>query len=150
MTKSYDFAQAPGHLIRRAQQIAVALFAQEAAGVEDITPVQFSILNALMDQPGVDQVTLAAKVAFDPATFGSVITRLEAKAWVRREADANDRRRKLLFITPEGVRTAQTLKAVVVKVQKKILAPLTAPEQRQLVDLLAKLVSGHESTHKPG
>ena len=144
MTKSYDFAQAPGHLIRRAQQIAVALFAQEAAGVEDITPVQFSILNALMDQPGVDQVTLAAKVAFDPATFGSVITRLEAKAWVRREADANDRRRKLLFITPDGVRTAQTLKAVVVKVQKKILEPLSATEQKQLVELLAKLVRAHE------
>lgn len=144
MTKSYDFAQAPGHLIRRAQQIAVALFAQEAAGVEDITPVQFSILNALMDQPGVDQVTLAAKVAFDPATFGSVITRLEAKAWVRREADAKDRRRKLLFITPDGVRTAQTLKAVVVKVQKKILEPLSASEQKQLVELLAKLVRAHE------
>lgn len=144
MTKSYDFAHAPGHLIRRAQQIAVALFAQEAAGVEDITPVQFSILNALMDQPGVDQVTLAAKVAFDPATFGSVITRLEAKAWVRREADANDRRRKLLFITPEGIRTAQTLKPVVVKVQKKILEPLSATEQKQLVELLAKLVRTHE------
>lgn len=144
MTKSYDFAHAPGHLIRRAQQIAAALFAQEAAGVEDITPVQFSILNALMDQPGVDQVTLAAKVAFDPATFGSVITRLEAKAWVRRETDANDRRRKLLFITPEGVRTAQTLKGVVVKVQKKILEPLSASEQKQLVELLAKLVRAHE------
>ncbi len=146
MTKSYDFAQAPGHLIRRAQQIAVALFTQEAAGVEDITPVQFSILNALMDQPGVDQVTLAAKVAFDPATFGSVITRLEAKAWVRREADAQDRRRKLLFITPDGVRTAQTLKAVVVKVQKKILEPLSASEQKQLVELLAKLVRVHEQS----
>lgn len=146
MTKSYDFAQAPGHLIRRAQQIAVALFAQEAAGVEDITPVQFSILNALMDQPGVDQVTLAAKVAFDPATFGSVITRLEAKAWVRRETDANDRRRKLLFITPEGTRTAQTLKPVVVKVQKKILEPLSASEQKQLVELLAKLVRVHEQS----
>jgi DNA-binding MarR family transcriptional regulator len=146
MTKSYDFAHAPGHLIRRAQQIAVALFAQEAAGVEDITPVQFSILNALMDQPGVDQVTLAAKVAFDPATFGSVITRLEAKAWVRRETDVNDRRRKLLFITPEGIRTAQTLKPVVVKVQKKILEPLSASEQKQLVELLAKLVRVHEQS----
>ena len=146
MTKSYDFAHAPGHLIRRAQQIAVALFAQEAAGVEDITPVQFSILNALMDQPGVDQVTLAAKVAFDPATFGSVITRLEAKAWVRRETDANDRRRKLLFITHEGIRVAQTLKPVVVKVQKKILEPLSASEQKQLVELLAKLVRVHEQS----
>lgn len=147
MTKSYDFSRAPGHLIRRAQQIAVAVFAQEVAGLEDITPVQFSILNALMDQPGVDQVTLAAVVAFDAATSGAVIARLEAKGWVRREPDEDDRRRKLLFITPQGVQTVQALKPVVVRVQKKIQAPLNASEQQQLVELLGKLVSGHASAH---
>jgi DNA-binding MarR family transcriptional regulator len=101
MSQSYDFAHAPGHLIRRAQQVAVSVFAQELA-VFDVTPVQFAILNALMDTPGTDQVTLAARVAFDAATSGSVIGRLEAKGWVRREASPQDRRRKLLWLTPKG------------------------------------------------
>jgi bacillithiol biosynthesis cysteine-adding enzyme BshC len=42
MTQSFDFAQAPGHLIRRAHQIAVALFMTELSG-EDVTPVQFAM-----------------------------------------------------------------------------------------------------------
>ena len=101
MAKSFNFGEAPGHLIRRAQQLAVAIFMEETAGF-DATPVQFAILNALMDDPGEDQITLSGRVAFDPATFGSVIGRLEAKGWVKREADPGDRRRKLLWATAEG------------------------------------------------
>ena len=144
MSKSYDFQRAPGHLIRRAHQFSVAIFMEATAGY-DITPVQFSILNALIDTPGADQVTLAARVAFDPATSGSVIGRLEAKGWVRREPDLDDRRRKLLWVTPEGEETARQMKRLVARAQTHILAPLTGAEREQLVRLLGKLVAGHEA-----
>ena len=72
MSTPFDFEHAPGHLVRRAHQLAVALFMEETAAFE-VTPVQFAILNALIDIPGEDQVTLAARVAFDAATSGSVI-----------------------------------------------------------------------------
>ncbi|HSW20840.1 MAG TPA: MarR family winged helix-turn-helix transcriptional regulator [Ramlibacter sp.] len=144
MAKGFDFERAPGHLIRRAQQLAVAIFNEETAAFE-VTPVQFAILNALMADPGEDQVTLAAKVAFDAATFGSVIGRLEAKAWVRREPDALDRRRKLLWLTPEGQDAALRMKRAASRAQTRILGPLDAHEREQLLALLAKLVAGHES-----
>ena len=145
MSQSYDFAHAPGHLIRRAQQVAVSVFAQELA-VFDVTPVQFAILNALMDAPGTDQVTLAARVAFDAATSGSVIGRLEAKGWVRREASPQDRRRKLLWLTPKGKKAVLAMAPKVAQVQQLILLPLKAQERQQLMDLLAKLVSAQSST----
>ena len=63
MVKSFNFSDAPGHLIRRAQQLAVAIFMEETAGF-DVTPVQFAILNALIDDPGEDQTTLSQRVAF--------------------------------------------------------------------------------------
>jgi DNA-binding MarR family transcriptional regulator len=144
MPKSFDFEHAPGHLIRRAHQLAVAIFMEETGGF-DITPVQFAILNALIADPGEDQVTLAGKVAFDAATFGSVIGRLEAKGWVRREPDAHDRRRKLLWITPEGEQAAQAMKRAVAKAQTRILGPLETTERQQLVQLLNKLVNRHEA-----
>lgn len=145
MPKSFDFQRAPGHLIRRAHQVAVAIFMEET-GDFDVTPVQFAILNALIDDPGEDQVTLAGKVAFDAATFGSVIGRLEAKGWVRREPDALDRRRKLLWVTPEGEDAAQRMKRAAGKAQARILAPLDTAERDQLVRLLGKLVAGHEAS----
>jgi len=144
MSKRFDVATAPGHLIRRAQQIAVSIFADRLAA-SDITPVQFAILNALSDTPDMDQVTLAKRVAFDPATSGSVIGRLEAKGWLTRQAHATDRRRKLLVVTPEGLQALASMQTAVAEVQTQILAPLNAYDQKQFVDLLARLVAGHEA-----
>lgn len=145
MSSSFDFARAPGHLIRRAQQIAVAEFAREAAD-HDVTPVQFAFMHAMMDTPGLDQITLANRVAFDAATSGSVIGRLEAKGWVRREADVQDRRRKLLYVTPEGARALSRMNAAVERVQQNILAPLGKQDQDNFMRLLAQLVAGHEQS----
>lgn len=142
MAKGYDFRHAPGHLIRRAHQVSVAIFMEETADYE-VTPVQYAILNALLQDPGEDQVTLARKVAFDAATFGSVITRLEARGWVRREPDAADRRRKLLWVTEAGAAAAQVMRRSVAKVQQRILAPLAPAEREQLVTLLDRLLAGH-------
>lgn len=144
MAKSFDFRHAPGHLIRRAHQVSVAIFMEETADFE-VTPVQYAILNALLDQPGEDQVTLSRQVAFDAATFGSVITRLEARGWVRRAADPEDRRRKRLWVTEEGAAAAQKMRRSVGRVQQRILEPLAPPEREQLVALLDRLVAGHES-----
>ena len=143
MPKSFNFSEAPGHLIRRAQQLAVSIFMEETAGF-DVTPVQFAILNALIDDPGEDQVTLSGRVAFDPATSGSVIGRLESKGWVKREADPRDKRRKLLWSTPEGQQVALQMKRAVSRAQQRIVSPLDAKERDQLAALLAKLVAGHE------
>ena len=143
MSIPFDFEHAPGHLVRRAHQLAVALFMEETAAF-DVTPVQFAILNALIDIPGEDQVTLAARVAFDAATSGSVIGRLEAKGWIRREVDPMDKRRKLLWVTAEGEEAVLRMKPGVARVQQRLLAPLSEPDQAQFVNLLAQLVAAHE------
>ncbi|MDW5443077.1 MarR family transcriptional regulator [Polaromonas sp. SM01] len=143
MVKSFNFMEAPGHQIRRAHQLSVAIFMEETAAY-DVTPVQFAILNALIDDPGEDQITLSGRVAFDAATSGSVIGRLEAKGWVRREADPDDRRRKLLWVTPEGQQVALQMKRAVSKVQSRLLGPLDSDERAQLGVLLGKLIAGHE------
>jgi len=140
MKKSYfDFERAPGHLIRRAHQLSFAIFMEETADF-DITPVQFAILNALIDKPGEDQVTLAGRVAFDKATSGSVISRLEMKGWIQRIPDEVDKRRKLIWVTPEGERVALKLKRSAAKVQDRLLGALTQAEKVQFVSLLTKLI----------
>jgi len=144
MTATLYLNQAPGHLIRRLHQIAVAAFSQEA-GESDITPVQYGLLRVLADQPGLDQITLAKRVALDAATSGSVIARLEAKGWVVRTPDVHDRRRKLLQATPEGLAMLEGITEAVIRAQETMLAPLDAREQEVLMALLTKLVSRHES-----
>ena len=59
-----DLHGTPGHLIRRAQQIAVALFMEECAEL-DLTPVQYAALVAVHEHPGIDATRLSALIAFD-------------------------------------------------------------------------------------
>lgn len=143
MVKSYRFRAAPAHLIRRTHQIAMALFMQEVGGF-DITPVQFAVLNALMDEPGQDQVSLAARVAFDAATSGSVIGRLETKGWVRRRPDEKDRRRKRLWVTPQGCAVVSQIRRAAVRTQRRLLEPLDPGEQELLLEMLGRVIARHE------
>ncbi len=144
MTATLDLNQAPGHLIRRMHQIAVAAFAREVGDV-DITPVQFGLLHVLASSPGMDQITLAKRVALDAATSGSVISRLEAKGWIVRKSDTQDRRRKLLEITSDGEQVLEGIHAAVLRAQVQMLSPLPEVEQQQLLSLLRRLVGAHEA-----
>ena len=72
----------PGHLMRRAHQWAVFHF-HDTHG-RHVTPVQYAILRALQDQPGIDQVTLAQRVALDTSTTADIAARLETKGWILR------------------------------------------------------------------
>ena len=93
----------PGHLARRFQQIAVAVFhaAVEDAGY-DLTPVQYAALTTVGMQPGIDQATLAGLIAYDRTTITGVVDRLVQKGLVVRQASRTDRRAPALRITNEG------------------------------------------------
>jgi len=131
----------PGHLIRRLQQIAVAVFMNETKRF-DITPVQYSTLLAVEMNPGIDQKTLVNVVALDRSTVANVVGRLENKRWIRRVVD---RRSKRLTITAAGRKVLRSIDPAVDHVQELILAPLGRSEKPLFVAMLERLVQLNNS-----
>ena len=139
----------PGHLIRRAQQIAVAIFMEECAAY-DITPVQYATLVAVRDNPDADATRLSALVAYDRSTLGLVIARLEKKGLLARKPGKDDRRVKRLALTRAGDTLLRRAEPAVRRAQDRILAPLEARDRAQLVALLRQLVElNNESSRVP-
>lgn len=134
-----DVYQMPGHLIRRAQQIAVSIFLEECAPA-DLTPVQYAALVAIRDNPGIDATRLSALVAFDRSTLGNVLERLEAKTLIRRVGSTADKRVKVLHLAPEGEATLKHADPLVQRAQERILAPLAPEDRIALMRMLAQLV----------
>lgn len=134
-----ELAELPGHLIRRAHQHAVAVFA-EALGARDLTPVQFAILQALDVEGDMTLTRLVEAIALDAATCGSTLDRLEAKGWVVRAASSEDRRRKHLHLTEAGRRLLALAWPAVQASQALIVQRLNRGEQKELVRLLRKLI----------
>ena len=82
-----------GHLIRRLNQISMSVFQNRvrAAGF-DLTSVHFAALVLVRSHPGIDQAGLAGLIAYDRATIGGVVDRLEAKQLLDRRVSPQDRR----------------------------------------------------------
>lgn len=131
----------PGHLIRRAHQITTAAF-MDTTKAHNLTPVQYAALTVADSNPGIDQQSLANMVAFDRATIGDVIQRLEQRGLLER-ANGKDRRTKRVFITRAGERTLNAMDKLVMESQIRILQPLSDGEQIILMFLLSKLVNLH-------
>src|SRR4051812_11102409 len=94
-----DLDSMPGHLFRQVHQISTAIFAEECAKV-GLTSVQFAALTAIRENPDVDATRLSSLVAFDRSTLGNVLERLEAKGWILRSFSPQDKRIKVLRLSP--------------------------------------------------
>jgi DNA-binding MarR family transcriptional regulator len=136
-----DSLDMAGHLIRRLHQLSTQVFAQrtQAAGF-DLTPVQFAALDAIHHHPGTDQARIAEMIAYDRATIGGVIERLEQKGWVDRVVSERDRRARVLSLTPEGERIIQALVPVVRDLQDEILQSLGDADRARFLRLARQAV----------
>lgn len=135
-----DLNSLPGHDIRRLHQIAVALFMAETEPF-GITPVQFAALQAVQNAPGTDQRTLARTIGFDTSTIAGVIDRLEARGLMLRSASAQDRRVRLLTLTPAGEQLLAEVVPSMLRAQERILAPLPAQERGEFMRMLGVLIA---------
>jgi DNA-binding MarR family transcriptional regulator len=133
------FYSRAGHLIRRLNQIAVAIFLEETAGL-GLTTVQYAALNMIERKPGIDQVTLSKMVAFDKTTLVKVLNRLVEKGLVIRKLSATDRRRHELRVTPRGAEIVRKIIPMIDRSEQRILAPLSLDDRRKFLELASRLV----------
>ncbi|MXN64398.1 MarR family transcriptional regulator [Stappia sp. GBMRC 2046] len=131
-----------GHLIRRLHQRSTQVFQSEMqkAGF-DLTPVQFAALEVLRTNPGIDQASLSAMIAYDRATIGGVIDRLEHKGLVERAVSESDRRARILNLTESGRRVVESALPVVRMLQTEILSNLDDAERKQFLAFARQALS---------
>jgi DNA-binding MarR family transcriptional regulator len=135
----------PGFLIRRANQIAVALFLEET-GELGITNSQYGILLVLKHHPGIDQISVAKLLGLDRSTTGLVLDKLERAGLIGRSIGAHDKRRRDLSLTKAGERMLDRLAEPARRAQAHVLSAFTAPERAEFLRLLDKFVSKFNNT----
>lgn len=141
MSQTRNLLTMPGHLIRRLNQHSTAIFTEEMRRIgSDLTSVQYAALVILRDNPGLDQTRLAAMIAADRATIGSVLRRLEQKGMIQRSPHDEDKRALQLHLTPAAELLIDAHDAAVRKVQSQILRSLSPAEQKVFLTLSEKIV----------
>ena len=135
--RDYQLSSQVGFNLRRANQRHVAIFQKH---VDGLTPTQFAALARVHELGPLSQNRLGRLTAMDSATIKGVVERLLAKKLVALNPDANDKRLRLVSLTPSGrdLIVAATVQAL--EARAETLAPLSDDEAAQLEALIAKLV----------
>jgi DNA-binding MarR family transcriptional regulator len=139
-----DPRRVAGHLIRRALRIHDTIFAQATAG-HDITPPQLAALVQIGNRPRVELSVLADLIAYDPATIGGIVDRLEAKALVSRTPGTRDRRKKHLTLTKAGRALLAEVQPKAMRVEDRLLEELAPDERTQFLHLLCRITGFSET-----
>lgn len=134
---TYVLEEQIGHLMRRANQRHLAIFAE---GIPALTPTQFAALAKLCDLGAVSQNALGRATAMDGATIKGVVDRLRAKNLVISSPDLKDQRRLLLKPSAAGWELFESVASAGHQVTKDTLAPLNETEQTILLLLLKKMI----------
>src|ERR1700722_18313053 len=119
-------------------------FAQRAhlptlAAELDLSPAQCHVLHLIEPGRPIPMGQLAATMACDASNVTGLVDRLESRGLIRRRPSPEDRRVKVLDLTPTGSRL-RTLLVDRMTAPPAALRRLSAREQRVLVGILTRLL----------
>ena len=101
-----------------------------------------TILAKLVESPGMSQAELSRQLWIDPSDLHAALNDLEQRGFVKRVADAADRRRKLVELLPAGRSAQLRLQDAIEQAQAAILEPLSASERTVFNATIDKLLDG--------
>jgi DNA-binding MarR family transcriptional regulator len=135
----YNLTDAPGHLLRRCQQRAVEIFAEEVG--PGLTPRQFAILVAISQDPGLTQTDLVDATGIDRSTVGDMVTRLMRRGLIRRRRSGRDQRANSLVLLPAGMQALRRAFPGVERAQLRILEPVPEAARPDFIAALRAIAS---------
>ena len=114
-----------------------------------LTPGQFPVLLALWERDGLTQKALVGLTDVEQATMANTLARMERDGLIRREADPQDNRSRLVFLT-ERARTLETEATVVADaINARACEGLSAAEREQMLDAMRRLIANLTANAEP-
>jgi MarR family transcriptional regulator, transcriptional regulator for hemolysin len=119
-----------------------------------ITPRHYCVLSNALGED-LTQIRLAERSMLDKTTMVVTLDELERQGLVVRRPSAEDRRVKLIAVTPDGEQVISRAGEIVEQMQSDVLESLPEDRREAFADALAALVSGplaspsHVSQRRP-
>ncbi|MEJ2586453.1 MAG: MarR family transcriptional regulator [Deltaproteobacteria bacterium] len=125
-------------LLAKAYQSAHSLFKRKLEP-HGLTPVQNLILEVLWEQEAISIGDISRRIRIDYATLSSILDRMVASDWVKKERNPADRRSWQVYLSDKGRDMKETLLAAQKATNRKMTARLSEPERLLLFRLLNDL-----------
>ena len=131
-------AGSPSHLMHRALQLALDIYADEA-GPDGLTQRQFAVLEAVSHKSGLTQTDLVRATGIDRSTLADLVSRMTTKGLLDRERSTIDARAKAVRLSEAGQAALDAARPRVEAADKRILALLPKARRDSFLIMLAEL-----------
>jgi len=136
--RSGTLADSPSHLMHRALQLALDIYAEEA-GAGGPTQRQFAVMEAVSVKEGLTQTDLVRATGIDRSTLADLVARMTTKGLLSRERSALDARAKAVRLSAEGQALLESARPRVEAADKRIMGLLPKAKRDGFLEMLADL-----------
>jgi MarR family 2-MHQ and catechol resistance regulon transcriptional repressor len=129
---------------------ALSQIAERSIEEAGLCLTDFAALEALLHKGPLTITEIQGKVLLASGSMTAAVDRLESKGFIRRSPAPNDRRAKVLHLTPEGKQVVESAFSRHAAALDSAMSVLNLAEKRRLYGLLKKLglfaAGGHGDT----
>ena len=137
-------AESPSHLMHRALQLALDIYAEEA-GPDGLTQRQFAVLEAVAARSGLTQTDLVKATGIDRSTLADLVARMTTKGLLERERSTLDARAKAVRLSPAGEAALLAARPRVEAADKRIMGLLPKGQRDAFLNQLAELAAAADA-----
>ncbi|MGH8860401.1 MAG: MarR family winged helix-turn-helix transcriptional regulator [Jatrophihabitantaceae bacterium] len=113
-------------------ELATRAYLEDLLRPVGLTATQYTALTVLERSSNLTSAQLARNSFVTAQSMADMITGLEAQSLIRRERDADDRRRLVLSLTSDGRRLLGRYRAKVAALEQQMLSGLSTREAAEL------------------
>lgn len=137
-------AESPSHLMHRALQLALDIYAEEA-GEGGPTQRQFAVMEAVSVKAGLTQTELVRATGIDRSTLADLVARMTAKGLLSRERSTLDARAMAVRLSEEGQALLDAARPRVEAADRRIMGLLPKAKRVGFLDMLADLAAAADA-----
>src|SRR3990167_5325059 len=105
----------------------------------DLTQKQVSVMWLIDEHPGMSQIEVGQLLSMDRATTMTIVNRLQARGYVRRERSTSDGRKQALHLTGAGTDALLRAKDCIREHEAWLKGRFSPQEVEKLVEMLARI-----------
>jgi DNA-binding MarR family transcriptional regulator len=136
--RSGTLAESPSHLMHRALQLALDIYAEEL-GSGGPTQRQFAVMEAVSVKEGLTQTDLVKATGIDRSTLADLVARMTTRGLLTRERSTLDARAKAVRLSPEGQALLESARPKVEAADRRVMALLPKAKRDGFLELLSEL-----------
>jgi DNA-binding MarR family transcriptional regulator len=127
-----------GYNCRQAYLSIMPLFVKRMAKY-DLRPAEYTVITLINANPNMTQKQLSQAINVSPPNLATLLDRLEARGFVQRQRNPNDKRSQILVLTTEGRKLCKKADKTAFELENEATSMLSDAERAELLRLLQKV-----------